>query len=171
MEEIIKGYSFDIITNTLKITEKFEKRAGMVGTPEYQALLQLRKDYPELKIERNPAPAKDNTHKDLKTSFMIARINESLEKKTINGRLVKDELAEIDAQYKDSKGYFGKIKKLYFDTYPDKARPKTNENKAKKLIKTKKELAESLKKLQEAQKQTETMTVDVDNTNNGSPAT
>ena len=45
------GYNFDQTTNTVTISAPFAKKASQVGTPEYDILLKLRKDNPNLKIE------------------------------------------------------------------------------------------------------------------------
>ena len=46
------GYNFDQTTNTVTISSSFAKKASQVGTPEYDILLKLRKDNPNLKIEK-----------------------------------------------------------------------------------------------------------------------
>ena len=44
------GYNFDTTTTTLTISDSFANRASRVGSPEYNLILKLRKDYPELTI-------------------------------------------------------------------------------------------------------------------------
>ena len=46
------GYNYDVLNNTLTISESFAKKASKVGTAEYEILLRLRKDYPSLKIQK-----------------------------------------------------------------------------------------------------------------------
>ena len=46
------GYNFDQTTNTVTISSSFAKKASQIGTPEYDILLKLRKDNPNLKIEK-----------------------------------------------------------------------------------------------------------------------
>ena len=46
------GYTFDQTTNTVTISSPFAKKASQVGTAEYNILLKLRKDNPNLKIEK-----------------------------------------------------------------------------------------------------------------------
>ena len=41
-------YNFDPINNTLFITAGFKKAASKFGTPEYNIILQLRRDYPDM---------------------------------------------------------------------------------------------------------------------------
>ena len=47
-----KNYNFDHVSNTLTANEAFLKAASQLGTPEYNTLLQLRKDNPNLVIEK-----------------------------------------------------------------------------------------------------------------------
>ena len=46
------GYNYDVMSNTLTISESFAKKASKVGTAEYEIMLKLRKDYPSLKIQK-----------------------------------------------------------------------------------------------------------------------
>lgn len=44
------NYTFDALNNTLTISASFAKKASKIGSPEYNTILKLRKDFPELKI-------------------------------------------------------------------------------------------------------------------------
>lgn len=44
------GYSFDIFTNTLTITDSFAKKASQYSSPEYKILMKLRADNSGLQI-------------------------------------------------------------------------------------------------------------------------
>ena len=46
------GYNYDVMSNTLTISESFAKKASKVGTAEYEIMLKLRKDYPSLKVQK-----------------------------------------------------------------------------------------------------------------------
>ena len=53
------NYTIDHAESKIILTKEFNKRAGILGTPEYKAMMKLRKDFPsytsELKtISRNP---------------------------------------------------------------------------------------------------------------------
>ncbi len=48
------GYNFDALNNTLTISAAFEKKASKVGSMEYNLILKLRRDFPELKIQKEP---------------------------------------------------------------------------------------------------------------------
>ena len=44
------GYNFDAINNTLTISASFAKKASRVGSTEYNTILKLRRDFPNLTI-------------------------------------------------------------------------------------------------------------------------
>ena len=46
------GYTFDALNNTLTISASFAKKASKVGTVEYNIILQLRRDFPNLTIKK-----------------------------------------------------------------------------------------------------------------------
>lgn len=66
------GYNYDVMSNTLTISESFAKKASKVGTAEYEIMLKLRKDYPTLKIQKE---AKEKTFKQITFKTMEDFIN------------------------------------------------------------------------------------------------
>ena len=46
------GYNFDALKNTLTISASFAKKASKVGSLEYNIILKLRKDFPDLTIQQ-----------------------------------------------------------------------------------------------------------------------
>ena len=53
-KEIImtNGYNYDALTNTLTISASFAKKASKVGSLEYNIILKLRHDFPNLTIQQ-----------------------------------------------------------------------------------------------------------------------
>ncbi len=47
---MMNGYKFDIATETMTISASFAKKASKVGSPEYNTILKLRHDYPNVQI-------------------------------------------------------------------------------------------------------------------------
>ena len=47
---MMNGYNFDALNNTLTISASFAKKASKVGSPEYNTILKLRHDYPNVQI-------------------------------------------------------------------------------------------------------------------------
>lgn len=66
------GYNYDVMSNTLTISESFAKKASKVGTAEYEIMLKLRKDYPSLKIQKEE---KGNAPKQITFKTMESFIN------------------------------------------------------------------------------------------------
>ena len=46
------GYNFDALNNTLTISASFAKKASKVGSLEYNIILKMRRDFPNLTIQR-----------------------------------------------------------------------------------------------------------------------
>ena len=58
---IVRGCSYNPMTNTLSLSESFVKKASRLGTPEYKMVLQYQKDHPGLKMaemEKKPSDKK-----------------------------------------------------------------------------------------------------------------
>ena len=51
---MMNGYTFDALNNTLTISASFAKKASKGGSLEYNIILKLRKDFPDLTIQQEP---------------------------------------------------------------------------------------------------------------------
>ncbi len=81
------GYNFDQITNTVTISAPFAKKASQVGTPEYDILLKLRKDNPNLKIEKEVKTGKAQlTYKTMEEFIRLHRDSEALLKEFVGAK-------------------------------------------------------------------------------------
>ena len=49
---MMNGYNFDALNNTLTISASFAKKASKVGSLEYNIILKMRRDFPNLTIQR-----------------------------------------------------------------------------------------------------------------------
>ncbi len=80
------GYNYDVMSNTLTISESFAKKASKVGTAEYEIMLKLRKDYPSLKIQKEEKgkASKQITFKTME-DFINAHRNATELKTQFNG--------------------------------------------------------------------------------------
>ena len=47
-----KGYEFDLTTNEFRMTESFARKASQVGTPEYQMILKVKRDHPQVTVKK-----------------------------------------------------------------------------------------------------------------------
>ncbi len=80
------GYNYDVMSNTLTISESFAKKASKVGTAEYEIILKLRKDYPALKVQKEEKgnASKQITFKTME-DFIGAHRNATELKEQFNG--------------------------------------------------------------------------------------
>ena len=152
-------YKWNIQNNTLYVTKRFERQAGIYGTDEYTIYQNIKKDnadmnvdyMKEYKTERNT----ENIHR-LKTKDMIEEIKESKNSEAII------ELGRIMKHHAETKQYVGKLKKLYFDTYPEKLSLAT----LKKKAKAKKEEAEKREFINKTNNNADSSTSDANNESN-----
>ena len=63
-------YNYDVVSNTLTMSAAFAKAAGILNTPEYNVVKQLRTDYPNLKIELMDNKKKKDAEKRIKYKAM-----------------------------------------------------------------------------------------------------
>ncbi len=47
-----KGYEFDLTTNEFRMTESFARKASQVGTLEYQMILKVKRDHPQVAVKK-----------------------------------------------------------------------------------------------------------------------
>ena len=59
----------DYETKTIILTKKFAKAAGILGTPEYDSMRQLRKDYPDYAVVLREIKKKDDKKSYKNLSF------------------------------------------------------------------------------------------------------
>ena len=75
------GYNYDAINNTVTISASFAKKASQVGSDEYDIMLKLRKDYPNLKVVKEEKTAKKQlTYKEMAEFISLHRNGDELKK-------------------------------------------------------------------------------------------
>ena len=75
------GYNYDAINNTVTISASFAKKASQVGSAEYDIMLKLRKDYPNLKVVKEEKTAKKQlTYKEMAEFISLHRNKDELMK-------------------------------------------------------------------------------------------
>ena len=73
------GYNYDAINNTMTISTTFAKKASQVGTPEYEIMLKLRKDFPTMKVEKEVKAGKAQlTYKTMEEFISLHRNKDEL---------------------------------------------------------------------------------------------
>ena len=115
MKNTVKGYN--IKDNTIILTKAFAKRAFTPGTVEFRILSQLHNAYPDMPImSRTIVNQKEDKekHEGLNIGFMKRFITTVIrEEKAIK------EFEMVDAFYKNTKGYYGKVKSWFLKKYPN----------------------------------------------------
>ena len=73
------GYNYDAISNTVTISSTFAKKASQVGSEEYEIMLKLRKDYPNLKVMKEEKTGNAQlTYKKMEEFIKLHRNNDEL---------------------------------------------------------------------------------------------
>ena len=73
------GYNYDAINNTVTISASFAKKASQVGSAEYDIMLKLRKDYPNLKVVKEEKTGKAQlTYKTMEEFINLHRNKDEL---------------------------------------------------------------------------------------------
>ena len=110
-KNVKKGYVLDFQKEILVITKDWEKKAGIVGSEEYNTFLKLRNDYPNLKIVHKTTKHKSE-HNKLTIKFM---------ENYINGMLSPELKEKTLQEYKKLKEVysFPKIKSWFIKQFPD----------------------------------------------------
>lgn len=104
--------NFNHVAKEIIITKKFEKAANVLGSKEYNALVAVRRDFPDYKIITKTIKKKEN-----KKSYKGLSIDEMRRFVTRKGEkdLIAFENALIIAQEKPSK--YAAIKKWFLTNY------------------------------------------------------
>ena len=138
------GYTFDIFTNTLTITDSFAKKASKYNSPEYKILMKLRADNPGLEIVKEEK--KHISYKAISFKEMEGFIT-----KCDNSEQRLKEFKNVQALAKIQPSPYNAVKKWFLENYANYAeQPKFDEN-GFVIVKTKKQM-EAEKKAAEQQK-------------------
>lgn len=118
------GYEIDYIENKIIVSKKFLKEAGNVTTAAYSELVQIRKDYPDFKIEPRQITKRENkmTYGKLTYDFMRDYIGTKADKDQM--------LAEFDqiqklAKFQNAQYVF--VKKWFLGLYGDEFKRENEE--------------------------------------------
>ena len=107
-------------SRTIELSKSFDKAASRFGTREYEALQQVRKDYPNFTIEVKSVRTKADHFKGLTYDFMekyIASHDDADERMaTFNDLRAKSEEAQAFGYGSLS---YGEIKAWFFKNYPE----------------------------------------------------
>lgn len=109
-------YKFDHMAQTITLTKKFAKAAGVLNSNEYRILKQLRADYPEYAIELKEIARKENKKSYANLTYDAMRnFIGTLEGDTSDNLRNLNTLITL---YSGS-GCYPKVKKWFLDKYPN----------------------------------------------------
>ena len=108
------GYEIDYIEEKIIVSKKFLKEARTINTAAYIELVNVRKDYPEFRIEIRQINKKENkmTYSELTYKFM----REYIETKD-NADKVLEEFEKIQQLSKFQSGSYAFVKKWFLGLY------------------------------------------------------
>ena len=100
----------------IELTKAFAKQAYTPGTAEFRHLAELHKAFPEFPIVQRTATKNENKEKH--NGLTVSRM-EFLIKNYLGDEIVLAEFKEVQKFYKNTKGYYGKVKGWFLDKYPN----------------------------------------------------
>lgn len=110
-------YRVDYETGTIVVTKKFAKAAGILNTPEYKTMRQLRKDNPdypvvlrEIKKNDGKKTYKNLTYKAMETYIILKYGEDSDERKAYNQTKALSEVQN---------GPYAYVKNWFLKSFPD----------------------------------------------------
>lgn len=112
------GYSIDHDNQTITITKDYAKRSSVLGSKEFRELSKLHAAFPEYTIQRRTATisADKEKHNGLTVDRMADYIK-ALVKDADEQKKALDEFENVKSFYKDTKGYYGKMKAWFLKNY------------------------------------------------------
>ena len=114
----MKNCNINYINNTIELTKKFAKAAGVLNSPEYNELLAIRRDYPTLPIVIREIKRKagKKTYKNL----TIAKMREYIVDWEGKDSEAVKQFDKVVALSKVQAGPYAYVKKWFLDHYTDK---------------------------------------------------
>ena len=112
------GYSINHEDQTITITKDYAKRSSVPGSKEFRELTKLHAAFPEYTIQRRTATitADKEKHNGLTVDRMADYIK-ALVKDEAEQKKALDEFENAKSFYKDTKGYYGKMKAWFLKNY------------------------------------------------------
>lgn len=108
------GYTINFETEQIIITKKFGKAASQIGTPEFKAMQQLRKEFNGFGIAYKPIKKKEN--KKSYKGLSIDEMTRFLSNRTEEEQEMFKKVLTIAA---NRQGKYAIVKKWFLDNYKD----------------------------------------------------
>ena len=110
------GYEIDFVENTITVTKRFLKEAGVIGSAAYIELAQVRHDYPEYTIVERANRKSKKTYGDLTYKVMSEFIKAQEEE---NAPVVLAEFEQVKALSHAYAGKYAFVKTWFLKRYKD----------------------------------------------------
>lgn len=112
------GYIINHDDQTITITKDYAKRSSIPGSKEFRELSKLHAAFPEYTIQRRTAniTAEKEKHLGL-TVDRMETIIKTMVKDEAEQKKALDEFEDAKSFYKDTKGYYGKMKAWFLKNY------------------------------------------------------
>ena len=110
-------YKVDVVAETITLTKKFAKAAGVLGTREFNTFKQLRADYPDYTVQVREIAKKENkiSYANLTYKFMNTFIS------MVEGEASENisNLAKVIELSKGQPGHYAYVKTWFLEHYPN----------------------------------------------------
>ena len=112
------GYEINYMENTITVTKKFLKEAGIIGSSAYKELAQVRKDLPDFQIVQREIAKKQGkkTYGKLTYELMAGHIEVKEEE---NAPAVLAEFERVKALSKVQAGSYAFVKTWFLNRYKE----------------------------------------------------
>ena len=109
------SYTYDSINNTLTVTAAFLKKAGVLNSPEYRTIKQIRADYPNVTIVKAESSKKNVKH-HIKMAQMVQFITKWDE---LNSTKYLDQYETVKALSKIQASPYKYVELWFIKTFPN----------------------------------------------------
>ncbi len=112
------GYEINYIENTIIVTKSFLKKAGTIGSKEYNELAQVRRDFPEFTIQQREITKKQGKKTYGKLTYKVmAEFIEAQEEE--NASAILAEFERVQRLSKIQAGSYAFVKTWFLNRYKD----------------------------------------------------
>ncbi len=112
------GYEINYIKNTITVTKKFLKEAGIIGSSAYKELAQVRKDLPDFQIVQREITKKQGKKTYGKLTYEVMKDFIAV-KEEGNATVVLAEFERVQALSKVQAGSYAFVKTWFLNRYKE----------------------------------------------------
>ena len=115
-----KKYDIDVLNNTVTLTASFLRKASVIGSAEYQEMLQLRRELPDYEFRKAEAPKqkKANKNKNLTYPHMRDFIRATASSQD-EAQMILDEMKRVEALSKIQANPYKYVHDWFIKRFPN----------------------------------------------------